>query len=149
MRKLQILFLLFAGMLMVSCAQKKEKVIEEEVKVVKEEPSEDAFPEGYPESIALPEGFTPSKISTGEGTVSGGGEGERTYVSYKIDKMMPKNREVLVEHYKKIVEEQQWQGEWNFFDDGLGASGVFTKDNMQLEVKITDMLFEVKVKVFN
>lgn len=146
MKKLQFLFVLVLSIIVFACGQKGEKkTIEEEVTV--KVTDEETFPADYPEEISLPEGFTPGNVKTGEGSVTGS-EGTRTYKAYIIEKMMPKDRAMLVEHYKKIVAEQGWQGEWKFFDDGLGASGTFAKERMEIEVKITDMLFTFTIKVF-
>jgi hypothetical protein len=146
MKNLNLLFVLILSLLVFACAQKGEKKVEKE-EVIIELTKEESFPDGYPQEITLPEGFKPRNISEGEG-LSTGWKGDRTYKTYRIEKLMPKNRAVLIEHYKKIVEEQGWQGDWNFFDDGLGASGTFTKGNMEIEVKITDMLFTFTIRVF-
>lgn len=146
MKKLRLLFVLVLSLLIFACVQKGEKKVENE-EVVIEVAEGESFPDGYPQEITLPEGFTPRNVSTGEGS-SLGAKGNRTYKTYRIEKMMPENRAELVEHYKKIVEEQGWQGNWNFFDDGLGASGTFEKEDMEIEVKITDMLFNFTIRVF-
>lgn len=146
MKNLRLLFVLVLSLLVFACAQKGEKKVEKEETVI-EIAKEESFPDGYPQEITLPEGFTPRNISEGEG-FSTGFKGDRTFKTYRIEKMMPKDRAELVEHYKKLVEEQDWQGNWRFFDDGLGASGTFTKGNMEIEVKITDMLFAFTIRVF-
>lgn len=147
MKRLEIIFLITMALLLSACGSNGEKKTEKE-KVTVEKADEESFPEGYPEEITLPEGFTPRDVKTGEGSVTSS-EGKRTYKTYIIEKMMPKERAMLVEHYKKIVEEQGWQGDWRFYDDGLGASGTFKKEGMEIEVKITDMLFTFTIKIFD
>ena len=148
MKKFGVLLILAVALLCFACGQKTKKE-ETTNEASTEKVAELKFPEGYPQEETLPEGFTPNNISEGEGSVSGGGMGERTYKSFKIEKMMPQNRAEMVMHYRTLTEEQEWQGNWDIFDDGLGATGTFTKGNMELEVKITDMIFNCKVKVYN
>ncbi len=148
MKTTRVLLILAVALLCFACGQKSKKD-ESKSETIIEKVAEPVFPEGYPQEVTLPEGFTPSNISEGEGSVSGGGKGERTFKSFKIEKMMPQNRAELVTHYQTLTNDLQWQGSWDLFDDGLGATGTFIKGNMEMEVKITDMLFSCTVKVYN
>lgn len=148
MKKLRILTILLLSLLVFACGQKGEKKVEKEEIITTVVDEEESFPEGYPEEFTLPEGFTPGDVKTGKGSVTSA-EGTRTYKTYFIEKMMPKDRGTLVEHYKKLSEDQGWQGDWRFYDDGLGASGTFIVGEKEVEVKITDMLFTFTIKIFD
>ena len=148
MKKLRFLFILALSLVVFACGQKGEKKVEKEEIVTTVSEDEESFPEGYPEEFILPEGFTPGDVKTGEGSITGGGE-TRTYKTFFIEKMMPNDRGVLVEHFKKLSEDQGWQGDWRFYDDGLGASGTFKVGEKEVEVKITEMLFTFTIKVFD
>jgi hypothetical protein len=150
MKKTAILTAMALLALLTSCgsgsnseANKEEAIKDVPVETVKEE----SFPVGYPQEIALPEGFKPSQIRTGEGSRTNA-EGTITYKTYLFDKMMPENRAELISHYQKIVEEQQWEGDWRISDEGQTGSGTFVKDNMELEIKVTDMLFTFNLHIF-
>ncbi len=136
--------------LLISCGNNSNNQAEKD-KAKKDVPletaQEESFPDGYPQEIALPEGFRPGQIRTGDGSRTNA-EGTQTYKTFVFDKMMPENRAELISHYQKIIEEQQWNGEWRISDEGLAGSGTFSKDNMELEIKVTDMLFTFTLRIF-
>ena len=133
MKKFNVILILALAFVMAACGSKGEKAAEKKEAAVEAQVAE-AFPVDYPQEVTLPNGFSPSNISEGDGVSSVFGGGERTFKSFRIEKMMPQNRAELVEHYKKLVEDLEMEGNWDFFDDGLGATGTFTKDNLELEI---------------
>ncbi|MBU1355099.1 MAG: hypothetical protein KJ620_00850 [Candidatus Edwardsbacteria bacterium] len=144
MRVLKIAVFFIAAFLIVSCGPKSEKKqTPTKQQVVKEAP----LPDGYPAELAIPEGFTAKNISVGNGTSSGGGQGVRTYATYRIEKLMAGEKTALVEHYKKILAENNWKGEMKTPEAGYGY-GTFAKDNMELELKMNDVMFAFNLKVY-
>jgi hypothetical protein len=136
--------------LMMSCGNSTNSEVEKEevtTDAQAEKVEEGSFPPGYPQEITLPEGFEPRHVKEGEGTRVDS-EGKVTYKTFSFDKMMPKNRAELITHYQKIVEEQQWDGQWRIIDEGETGSGTFKKDNMEMAIKVTDMLFTFTLSVF-
>ena len=149
MRHLTIFTAMLFSAIIWSCgdgANTKTKKDEVSRDKVAEEVKEESFPDGYPQEITLPEGFTPGQIKTGNGTRTNA-EGTITYKTFMLEKMMPENRAGIITHYRKITEEQQWEGEWRISDEGLTGSGTFIKDNLELEIKVTDMLFKSTLRI--
>jgi len=150
MRKTAIFTVVTFLFLITSCGGGSNKEVKTEgtpADVTTETVKEEAFPAGYPQEITLPEGFTAGQIRTGEGSRTNS-EGTITYKTFVFEKMMPKNRAELITHYKTIVEEQQWEGQWRISDEGETGSGTFKKDNMEMEIKVTDMLFTFTLSIF-
>ena len=113
----------------------------------KQEPT---LPEGYPIELTLPPGYKPSDVKTGSGSVTGGGQGKRTYKKYEIWKMMPKMAPVIYGHYRNLLSVLHYAGEWKGGDATDDAAyGVFTKDNQQLELSISKEKFSFILKVFD
>jgi hypothetical protein len=144
MKLFRIMVLLAAAVVSVSCGSKQEKnAPAAQQPAAKEAP----LPEGYPAELALPEGYTANDIKVGDGTVSGGGKGVRSFVSYRLEKVFPGEKSALVEHYKKILTENGWQGEMKTPEPGYGY-GTFAKANMELELKMNDMIFSLVLKAY-
>lgn len=140
----RIMAILAAVALAVSCGPKQEK---NEPAKVQTAAQETRLPEGYPQELALPEGFTANDINVGDGAVSGGGKGTRSFVSYRIEKVSSGDKSVLVEHYRRILAENNWQGDMKTTKPGYGY-GNFSKGNMDLELKMNDMLFSFNLKAY-
>ena len=105
-----------------------------------------AYPEGYPKELTLPEKFTAKDINVGNGKTFGG-KSVRTYKSYGLNRMRNQCPSNLLDHYKQIVVKNGWKGKWDLYTGG--GSGIFTKGNMEMEVKINDMVFSFIVKIYN
>ena len=140
----RIMAILAAAVMAISCGPKSEK---NETSTGQPMTQEARLPEGYPQELALPDGFTASDINVGDGTVSGGEKGTRSFLFYRIEKVSSGDKSSLVEHYKRILAENGWQGDLKSSEPGYG-SGSFVKGNMELELKINDMLFSFKLKVY-
>lgn len=140
----RIMAILAAAAMTISCGPKSEK---NQTSIDQPTTQAARLPEGYPQELALPDGFTASDINVGDGTVSGGGKGPRSFLSYRIEKVSSGDKSSLVEHYQRILAENGWQGDMKSSGPGSG-SGSFVKGNMELELKINDMLFSFKLKVY-
>ncbi len=136
------LFLAMAA-LAVSCGSKQDR---KEAPAPPQTTADAQLPDGYPAELALPAGFSAGDISVGEGTSSGGGKAARTYASYRLEKVAAGDKSALVEHYRKLLAENGWQGEMKTPEPGYG-SGTFSKGNMELELKMNDMLFSFLLRV--
>lgn len=145
MRRIGFLALIATALLLLVGGQKGE-IAKSETFALQKVQKQTAFPEGYPQELTLPDGFTPKDISTSKGTSTGGGKGKREYKSYGLNKMRNQCPANILDHYKQIVEKNGWKGKWDLYDGG--GSGIFTKSNMEMEVKIDDMVFNFKVKVY-
>jgi len=144
MKVLKIAVFFIAAFLTVSCGPKSEKnQAPVKQQVVKEAP----LPDGYPAELTIPEGFTTKDVTTGSGSSSGGDKGVRTYTVFFIQRVMAGEKSALVGHYKKILAENNWEGEMKTPEEGYGY-GTFTKGDMELELKINDMLFSFKLRVY-
>jgi len=144
MKLLTLATLLTAGLLVVSCGPKTDKKVAPAAqRAVKVKP----LPDGYPAELTIPEGFTDNDVTAGSGSSSGGGKGVRTYTNYIIQRVMAGEKPALVEHYKKILTENNWKGEMKTPEAGYGY-GTFAKDNMELELKMNDVMFAFNLKVY-
>ena len=145
MKLLTLATLLTAGLLVVSCGPKTDK---KEAPATQRTVKIKPLPDGYPAELTIPEGFTTNDISVGDGSSSGGGKGVRTYTNYIIQRVMAGEKSALVGHYKKILAENNWEGEMKTPEEGYGY-GTFTKGDMVLELKINDMLFSFNLKAYD
>jgi hypothetical protein len=114
----------------------------------KVENTESKLPDGYPAELTLPPGFKPSNINTGTGSSSGMG-GDRTYKSYKIWKMMPDNAPAIIDHYKKLLADLQYEGGWKGDGENESARGVFKKGQNELSLSISSETFEFNLKIWD
>jgi len=149
MKKLVLLAAIIVSVLMWSCgnsdsADKKSETSEKQ-SVEKKEPK---LPEGYPPELTVPPGFKASNINTGSGSSSGMG-GDRTYKSYKIWKMMPQNAPEIISHYKKLLADLGYEGEWKGDGENESARGVFKKGQNELQLSISSETFEFNLKVWD
>jgi hypothetical protein len=145
MKLLTLATLLTAGLLVVSCGPKTDK---KEAPAAQQTVKIKPLPDGYPAELTIPEGFTTNDISVGDGSSSGGGKGVRTFATYRIEKVMAGDKTSLVEHYKMILAENNWKGEMKSPEAGYGY-GTFTKGNMELELKMNDMVFSFDLRAYN
>ena len=146
MKQIGFLALTALALILFAFGPKRENSGVEKI-AVQNTQKEIAYPEGYPKELTLPDKFTVKDIKVGDGKSTGGGKGVRTYKSYGLNKMRNQCPPNLLDHYKQIVEKNGWKGKWDLYDGG--GSGIFTKEKMEMEVKIDDMVFSFNVKVYN
>ena len=113
--------------------------------VEKQEPK---LPEGYPAELTVPPGFRASQINPGSGSSSGMG-GDRTFKSYKIWKMNPNNAPDIISHYKALMTDLGYEGEWEGDGVNESARGTFKKGQNELVLKISSEQFAFELKVWD
>ena len=115
----------------------------------KVEKKEAELPAGYPAELTLPPGFKPSDLKTGSGSISGGGNGTRSYEKYELWKMMVSNAPEIIAHYKKLFTDLGYEGEWAGDGVNQSARGTFTKGLNEIEISISSETFDFKLKIFD
>lgn len=143
-----ILSLVLVALALNACEQVDQKVrpVDSKVKIVSEPLS---LPEGFPQSVVLHEGVSANDIRIGQGVVNDDGQGQKIYKSFNIEKINPKMRGDIVSHYQQVLADNGWEGSWTLSEDKRDGKGTFTRDNMELFIKINDAVFFLKLKVFN
>lgn len=151
MNKLALIAVIIVTVLIWSCGQSDsssktdEQTNTETQSVEKKEPK---LPEGYPAELTVPPGYKASSINTGSGSSSGMG-GDRTFKSYELWEMMPKNAAELISHYKNLLAELKYEGEWKGNEKEGTAWGTFTKGQNELELSISSEQFKFNLKVWD
>lgn len=142
-----ILSLVLVALALNACKQADQKVksVDSTEKSVTEHLD---LPEGFPESIVLHGGVSAKDIRIGQGIIDDA-QGQRSYKSYNIEKINPKMRGDIVKHYQQVLTDDGWEGSWILSEDKRNGKGTFTRDNMELFIKINDTVFFLKLKVFN
>ena len=152
MKKVVLLFAVITSILLWSCgssdSNKKNTAQKENQSQQKVEKKVPKLPEGYPAELTVPPGFRASQINQGSGSSSGAG-GERTFKSYEIWKMNPQNALELINHYKKLMTNLGYEGEWTDNDVKKSARGVFTKENNELKLSISSDKFSFNLKIWD
>lgn len=117
----------------------------EKQKIVEAKPK---LPEGYPAELTIPPGFKPINIKMGNGR-SIGADGEKTYKSYEIWKMMPNNAPEIIEHYKKLLADLEYEGGWK--GDGINESarGTFKKGQNEITLSISPETFKFDLIIWD
>ena len=110
--------------------------------------NEPKFPEGYPAELTLPPGFKASQVKSGSGSSSGMG-GDRTFKSYEIWKMMPKNAPEIIDHYKKLLADLGYEGVWKGDGVNESARGQFKKGQNEITLSISDEQLSFKLYVWD
>ena len=152
MKKLLLLFVISTSVLLWSCGNtdsKNDNLSQKEVKSEKEtEKAEPQPPEGYPSELTIPPGFRASQINPGEGSTTSA-DGDITFKSYEIWQMLPKNYPEITSHYKALMTELEYDGEWTDNESKKSSKGVFTKGNNELELTISKDKFKFYLKVWD
>lgn len=151
MKKLALLLIVVLSLSFLGCggsSTEKESIKAKdnsttEVKTV--EKKEKKLPEGYPEELVVPFDLA-RRMTTGSGSSSGMG-GDRTFKSYSIWESMPKNVPEIIGHYKKLMTDLDYEGEWKGKENR--AYGTFKNGNNELELKISEDQFNFKLKIWD
>ena len=123
-----------------------------EVKTV--EKKERKLPEGYPEELVVPFDLarrmtsgsgTGSQMINENGSMSFGKE--QTFKSYSIWESRPKNVPEIISHYKKLMTDLEYEGEWKGNGEDK-AYGVFKKGENELELHISEDQFKFGLKIW-
>ena len=131
----------------VACSPEGEKAAESKELTIETQLAEN-YPEGYPSELKLHDIILIEQFRFGKGKINEGESGEKNYKSFIVDQLNPKYRDNIIKHYKHILKENNWQGNWDITEDGKSGKGNFTKNNAELTIKINDAMFCLKVKVF-
>ena len=107
-----------------------------------------SLPDGYPQELMLHDAKLVKDFRFGEGKTYEGELGEMHYKSFILEQLNPKYRYKIIKHYKQILNDNNWQGNWDITEDSKSGKGNFTKDNMELALKVNDAIFCLKVKVY-
>lgn len=147
MKKLTLIVVIIVSVAIWSCgnSDSAEKTTTENQKVENNKPK---LPEGYPAELTIPPGFKASNINTGSGSSSGMG-GDRTYKSYEIWQMMPQNAAEIISHYKKLLADLKYEGDWKGDSENESARGVFKKGQNELSLSISPEKFEFNLKIWD
>ena len=154
MKKLTLLLSIAVSLLVWSCGNSdssdKAGQTEEQSNTVEQQiaQNESQYPEGYPEELTVPPGFKANQIKTGSGSSSGMG-GERTYKKYEIWTMMPQNAPGIIAHYKKLLADLGYEGEWQGDGENEAARGTFKKGLNELKLSISSEQFDFKLTVWD
>ncbi|MDA3885464.1 MAG: hypothetical protein PF638_07730 [Candidatus Delongbacteria bacterium] len=118
------------------------------------EKKEKKLPEGFPKEFTFPFDLA-RRMTTGSGTgsriINKNGDlsfgKEQTFKSYSIWESMPKNVPEIISHYKKLMTDLDYEGEWK--GDGIeSAYGVFKKGDNEFELKVSSEQFKFGLKIW-
>ena len=152
MKKLALLLIVVLSLSFLGCggnSTEKETIKAKDntvAEVKKVEKKEKKLPEGFPEELVVPFDLA-RRMTSGSGSSSGMG-GDRTFKSYSIWESRPKNVPEIISHYKKLMTDLGYEGEWKG-DGESKAYGVFKKGNNELELKISKDQFSFKLKIWD
>ena len=159
MKKLTLLLIVILSLSFLGCggnsAEKETIKAKEdstaEVKTVEKKGKK--LPEGYPEELVVPFDLARRMTSgsgTGSQTINENGSmsfgKEQTFKSYSIWESRPKNVPEIISHYKKLMTDLGYEGEWKGEENN--AYGVFKKGDNELELHISEDQFKFGLKIW-